>query len=53
MTDGPAKKFYLIKEYGAFIRAAGLDPNKMSCAEIEATLVWIKAQFAVSIERVR
>ncbi len=41
---GPVRKFQLIKEYGPFIRAAGLDPNTMSCAEIEANIAFIKAQ---------
>ena len=36
--DGPAKKFYLIKAYGSELRAAGLDPRELSCAEIVALL---------------
>ena len=36
--DGPARKFYLIKRYGDFLRKAGYDPQTMSCQEIEAAL---------------
>ena len=36
--DGPARKLYLIKRYGDFLRKAGYEPQTMSCQEIEAAL---------------
>lgn len=58
MKSGPVKKFYLIKEYGDVLRASGVDPNRMSCDEIEAhlaaTLTLKQALLAsVEVEEVR
>jgi hypothetical protein len=39
--DGPIRKFYLIKQYGALLRHRGLDPREMSCREIETELLKI------------
>jgi hypothetical protein len=36
--DGPIKKFYLVKQYGAALASAGYDAKKMSCKEIEELL---------------
>lgn len=38
LQDGPFKKFYLIKEFGAPIRAAGTDPRTLSCKELVARI---------------
>ena len=36
--DGPIKKFQLIKIFGSALRQSGLDPRKMSCAELEKNI---------------
>jgi hypothetical protein len=38
MTNGPVKKFQLIKTFGSALRAAGYEPKEMSCEQIEAAL---------------
>jgi hypothetical protein len=38
MTDGPVKKFALIKAWGTILREHGFEPQKMSCAELEAAI---------------
>lgn len=38
LRDGPQRKFDLIKKYGALLRHAGLNPNEMSCADIEQAI---------------
>jgi hypothetical protein len=36
--QGPINKFWLIKTYGAILRANAVDPNALSCNEIVAAL---------------